>query len=156
MPFKTWLWNWALVKSKRISCRSTSTTDMEEKNKRNNITTPYVEGVSQKLMRFFNKHSIPGRFKPSNTLRQKLVYPKDKTQTQTGQCSTLRSMHWRIYKLIHRCITALQIRDTNTEKWETRATHLKTAMVVFCTENKALEKLFMSRLNGPLPADEVT
>ena len=45
---------------------------------RKNITIPYVSDLSEKLRRIFGKHRIPVSFKPTNTLRQKLVHPKDK------------------------------------------------------------------------------
>uniref|UniRef100_A0A1A8DK57 GIY-YIG domain-containing protein n=1 Tax=Nothobranchius kadleci TaxID=1051664 RepID=A0A1A8DK57_NOTKA len=51
----------------------------DKKDRRNNLVIPYVAGVSEKLRRVFSKHNIPVYFRPSNTLRQKLVHPKDKT-----------------------------------------------------------------------------
>ncbi|CAI5693976.1 unnamed protein product [Oreochromis niloticus] len=51
----------------------------DKKDRRNNVVIPYVAGVSEKLRRVFSKHNIPVYFRPSNTLRQKLVHPKDKT-----------------------------------------------------------------------------
>ena len=41
----------------------------------------YVAGVSEKFRRIFSNHNIPVSFRPFNTLRQKLVHPKDKTPT---------------------------------------------------------------------------
>ena len=35
--------------------------------------------LSEKLRRVLNKHHSPIHFKPTNTLRHKLVHPKDKT-----------------------------------------------------------------------------
>ncbi len=42
--------------------------------------SPYhsVSGLFGKKRRIFNSHQIPVSFKPTNTLRQKLVHPKDK------------------------------------------------------------------------------
>ncbi|XP_076748497.1 uncharacterized protein LOC112431314 isoform X3 [Maylandia zebra] len=51
----------------------------DKKDRHNNIVIPYVAGVSEKLRRVFSKYDIPVYFRPSNTLRQKLVHPKDKT-----------------------------------------------------------------------------
>lgn len=60
------------------SSRSNFTTDREkENNKRNNIVIPNVTGVLEKLGGFsrtqYNVH-----FKARNTLKQKLVHPKNK------------------------------------------------------------------------------
>ena len=60
----------------KTSKRSRAERD-EETEKCNNIVIPYVS--SEKLRRTFNKHHILVHFKPTNTLRQKLVHPKDKT-----------------------------------------------------------------------------
>lgn len=66
--------NWAFIKSLKRKRKSNT----ENNKKRSNIVIPYVAGVSEKLKRIFNKHNIPVHFKPGNTLRQKLVHPKDK------------------------------------------------------------------------------
>ncbi|XP_071344169.1 uncharacterized protein [Trachinotus anak] len=72
--------NWTFVKTASASRqKSSKMVEKEKPNKRNNIVIPYVSGVSEKLRRIFNKHRIPVYFKPSNTLRQRLVHPKDRT-----------------------------------------------------------------------------
>ncbi|CAH1242829.1 HMCN1 [Branchiostoma lanceolatum] len=43
------------------------------------ITLPYIKTVSEPLRRIFASHGISTCFKPTNTLRQLLVAPKDKT-----------------------------------------------------------------------------
>ncbi|XP_038148866.1 uncharacterized protein LOC119788543, partial [Cyprinodon tularosa] len=70
--------NWAFIKSARKSKRH-ATEDSDGKIKRKNITIPYIAGVSEKLKRIFSKHKIPVHFKPNQTLKQRLVHPKDKT-----------------------------------------------------------------------------
>ncbi len=44
-----------------------------------NITLPYIEGISEKMRRVFEEYGISSSFKPFNTIRQKLVHPKDRT-----------------------------------------------------------------------------
>ncbi|XP_072051687.1 uncharacterized protein [Amphiura filiformis] len=42
------------------------------------VTIPYHGDVSEELKRIFRDHGITTHFKPTNTLRQSLVHPKDK------------------------------------------------------------------------------
>ncbi|XP_072033211.1 uncharacterized protein [Amphiura filiformis] len=75
--YQNWTFEKALKareKSKPISSDSSATMSTRPRN----ITIPYIAGVSEKLKRIFGKHNIPVSLKPGNTLRQKLVHPKDK------------------------------------------------------------------------------
>ena len=45
----------------------------------NSIIITYLVGISEKFRMTFNKHRNLVQFTSSNTLRQKLVHPKDKT-----------------------------------------------------------------------------
>ena len=71
--------NWAFT---RVARRKEATPSGEQEERRNGIVIPYVAGVSEKFRRIFSKHNIPVHFKPKNTVRQKLVHPKDKTPRQ--------------------------------------------------------------------------
>lgn len=51
----------------------------KERNKRHSISVPYLSGVCEKFRRILQKHNFPFQLEPSNTRRQKLVQPKDKT-----------------------------------------------------------------------------
>ena len=48
-------------------------------SRRYNTTIPYVSKLSEKIRRIYREYQLPVSFKPYNTLRQKLVHPKDKT-----------------------------------------------------------------------------
>ena len=66
---------WAFSKSSR----KRDPKKEEDRNKRRSNSIPYLSGVSEKFRRILQKHDIPVQFKPSNTLRQRLVHPEDKT-----------------------------------------------------------------------------
>ena len=44
------------------------------------MVLPYVRRVSEQLRRVFRSFNIPAYFKPTNTLWQLLVWPKDKVE----------------------------------------------------------------------------
>ena len=48
-----------------------------EKRKKGPVVIPYIRGFSEELKRIFGGFGVPMYFKPSNTLRQLLVHPKD-------------------------------------------------------------------------------
>ncbi|XP_060756448.1 uncharacterized protein LOC132867510 [Neoarius graeffei] len=66
--------NWSFFKSRKRNIMDKE----DNRNKRKNIVIPYISGLSEKLRRIFYKHNIPVCFRPSNTLKQKLVHPKDR------------------------------------------------------------------------------
>ncbi|XP_060756880.1 uncharacterized protein LOC132867932 [Neoarius graeffei] len=66
--------NWAFLKS----IKRNITDKDDNRNKRKNIVIPYISGLSEKLRRIFYKHNIPVHFRPNNTLKQKLVHPKNR------------------------------------------------------------------------------
>ncbi|XP_072025290.1 uncharacterized protein [Amphiura filiformis] len=45
------------------------------------VVLPYIEGLSEKLQRIFWKHRIATAMRPHNTLRNLLVHPKDKIES---------------------------------------------------------------------------
>ena len=49
---------------------------------------PYIAGLSEQLGRVYKSHGVHMFHKPANTLRSKLVHPKDKTPME-GQCGTI-------------------------------------------------------------------
>ena len=42
------------------------------------VTIPYIKGISERLARTYKKYGISSAMKPINTIREKLVHPKDK------------------------------------------------------------------------------
>ena len=50
---------------------------MKREDKKRQVIIPYIRGFSEELKRTFGGYGIPTYFKPTNTLRQLLVHPKD-------------------------------------------------------------------------------
>ena len=71
--------NWAFTKAKKTK-DSTTTSDNQNSaaSSRTFVTIPYVAGLSERLKNTFKSHGISTCFKPTNTLRSKLVHVKDK------------------------------------------------------------------------------
>ncbi len=42
------------------------------------IVMPYIRGVAEQLRIVFKQYDVPAYFKPSNTIKQHLVWPNDK------------------------------------------------------------------------------
>jgi hypothetical protein len=94
---------WAFNKINKPKPEKPSANKDSTVKSRGQIVLPYVKGISEALRRNFNKFGIRVSFKPTRTLRQYLVAPKDKTekkdvtglvymipcqgQTQRGICS---------------------------------------------------------------------
>ena len=52
----------------------------ENKTKKHPVGLPYTKGLSEELQRIFKSLGVPTYHKPSSTLRQMLVHPKDKNK----------------------------------------------------------------------------
>ena len=52
-------------------------TSDKERNKKIPVVIPYIKGFSEQIRQVLGKYGIPTYFKPTNTLRQLLVKPKD-------------------------------------------------------------------------------
>ncbi len=70
---------------------TTPGTGQDNKGKKFSVVIPFIKGVSEQLRRVFGGYGIPSHFKPTNTLRQLLVKPKDpvKKEYVTGPISTV-------------------------------------------------------------------
>ncbi|XP_072177261.1 uncharacterized protein [Diadema setosum] len=77
--YSGWTFEKAVHKSKPRHKDKPNQSKTTTEKRRYNVTVPYVSGLSEKIRRIFSKHHIPVSFKPTNTLRQMLVHPKDKT-----------------------------------------------------------------------------
>ena len=52
-------------------------TSYKERNKKIPVVIPYIKGFSEQIRRVLGIYAIPTYFKPTNTLRELLVKPKD-------------------------------------------------------------------------------
>ena len=62
-----------------ITSRKRDPKKAEDGNKHHSISIPNLARVSETFRRIIQKHNIPVQFKPSNTVRQRLVHPKTQT-----------------------------------------------------------------------------
>ena len=77
--YQSWTFEKALKKSKPRTLDSNSNRTQGGESRRYNTTIPYVSKLSEKIRRIYREYQLPVSFKPYNTLRQKLIHPKDKT-----------------------------------------------------------------------------
>jgi hypothetical protein len=95
---------WALNKATNAKPKDKAKKKVSDQDKcKGQIVLPYIKGLSDALRRTFGNYGVRVCFKPTQTLRQILVAPKDKTekkdiagpvyhipcqgQTSRGQCS---------------------------------------------------------------------
>ena len=78
--------NWTMEKVKKDmeanTAKKKSKKDCDKNKSKGMVVIPYVQGVSERLQRVFNKHNIQTAMKPTNTLKNILVHPKDKRDDQ--------------------------------------------------------------------------
>ncbi|XP_072021195.1 uncharacterized protein [Amphiura filiformis] len=153
--YKDWTFQKALKPQKdQTSSKQSSTT--ASSTRKFGITIPYVSDVSEKLKRIFGQHQIPVSLKPCNTLRQKLVHPKDKIpqrkqsnivyaiNCQDSDCDnfyigeTKQPLHKRMYQ--HRRPSSTWLNDSAVY------THLKAAKHNF--EDKDVIVLDIKNIGG--------
>jgi hypothetical protein len=73
--------DWAINKALKPKSESNIQPKQSGDTKHNvSVTIPYHGDPSEKLRRIYKNHNIMTHFKPTNTLRQSLVHPKDKKQ----------------------------------------------------------------------------
>ena len=67
------------IREKKREEEETTTvkTGVKREDKKRLVIIPYIRGFSEELKRSFGGYGIPTYFKPTNTLHQLLVHPKD-------------------------------------------------------------------------------
>ena len=63
----------------------------KERNKNIPVVIPYIKGFSEQIRWVLGKYGIPTYFKPTNTLRQLLVKPKDPVDKENVVDQCIRS-----------------------------------------------------------------
>ncbi|XP_072050079.1 uncharacterized protein [Amphiura filiformis] len=74
--------NWSFDKAKKAKEGKSKNSNLKNTNveTKGQVVLPYVKGTSEALRRIFGTYGIRVCFKPTQTLRQLLVSPKDKTE----------------------------------------------------------------------------
>ncbi|XP_072028082.1 uncharacterized protein [Amphiura filiformis] len=81
--------DWAFNKTRKDkTSQQTKSKNKSDTNRKSRlVVVPFVEGLSHKVRRIFNKHDVATAFKPHKTIRNILVHPKDKRDiSQTSDC----------------------------------------------------------------------
>ena len=76
--------NWVLnsVKNKKARKRSKDNRSHSTSASKGFVTIPFIKGLTEPLKRIYSQYGIKACVKPSNTLRQLLCSPKDKTKKE--------------------------------------------------------------------------
>ena len=72
--------NWAIEKALKLGEKESKPTEHNKNSSGKGVSTtiPYHGDLSEKLKRIYKDYNISTHFKPTNTIRQVLVHPKDK------------------------------------------------------------------------------
>ena len=76
--YPEWLLVEGKTEKKERSEEGQGKTSSSDKRRKRPIVIPYVKGASEQMRRVLGGYGIPTYFKPTNTLRQLLVRPKDR------------------------------------------------------------------------------
>ena len=71
---------WAFDRVQQPKKRTLKTNNDSDNKSKGQVVIPYIKGTSEALRRIYGKYGIRTYFKPTHTLRQLLVSPKDKTE----------------------------------------------------------------------------
>ena len=83
--YRKWMLN--IPRKKKKTPHQPNNTNQPSKRPQR-VIIPYVRGVSEKLQSVYKKYKITMIHKPTNTLRDHLVHPKDKIET-LKECGTV-------------------------------------------------------------------
>ena len=71
-------WTFELVEKKRSQPKTKDTKQKQQQKAKGTVSVPYVANLSEAFTRVLKKYGVNTVLKPTNTLRQVLVKPKDK------------------------------------------------------------------------------
>nr|XP_049602429.1 uncharacterized protein LOC125984529 isoform X1 [Syngnathus scovelli]XP_049602430.1 uncharacterized protein LOC125984529 isoform X1 [Syngnathus scovelli] len=112
------------------------------------VILPYVRGITERIKRAMNKHNITTPIKPHTTLRQILVHPKDKVNTD-NKCNSIYEIpckscnksyigetgrNFITRKIEHKkeCEKETATRQTRAIKLQAEQEHYKSAITDHC------------------------
>ena len=80
--YPKWSFDKVSKRKELANAKKGNSKDNNGKVSKGQVVLPYVKGTSEALRRIFNSYGVRACFKPTQTLRQLLVSPKDKTDKQ--------------------------------------------------------------------------